>query len=150
MLFTGEKTVCIFMPTTVHGYNTCYQPPHWHHSLVCRSWAHYVFTPDCCFGLVKRLYPEDGSKDIAEVSAQNIYIPTVYIAGTFQGTKYLWFLWLKLWPRMKQPWLALPAVQSATTKNIIYEISKYCWTTNILSPRDYRIYGIYVDFKPFW
>ena len=28
MLFTGEKTVCIFMPTTVHGYNTCYQPPH--------------------------------------------------------------------------------------------------------------------------
>ncbi len=43
------------------------------------------------------------------------------IACNFRGAKYSWFSWLEVWPRifyprMKRPYLPLPAVQAATTK----------------------------------
>ncbi len=46
---------------------------------------------------------------------------TYRIAGNFRGTKYSWFSWLNVWPRifylrMKQPCLPLPTNQAATTK----------------------------------
>ncbi len=54
------------------------------------------------------------------------------IEGNFRGAKYSWFSWLKVWPRMKRPYLQC---KQQPRKNNIHKMTKYCSTTNILSPR---------------
>ncbi len=67
------------------------------------------------------------------------------IAGNFRGAKYSWLEVRPriFYPRMKRPCLPLYTYNpSSNHENIIHEMSQYCWTTNILSPENYPLYGI--------
>ncbi len=42
---------------------------------------------------------------------------------------------MNIYPRMKRPCLPLPAVQAATTKNIIHKVTKYCQPRMFCPPK---------------
>ncbi len=68
------------------------------------------------------------------------------IAGNFRGAKYSWFRgWRSDHKYFTHEWSDLAYLylqcKQQPRKYIIHKLSQYCWTTNILFPENYPLYG---------
>ncbi len=81
--------------------------------------------------------------DVADSAEQSSYTVRMHVAGFVgQNIRGLCTGLQIFYPRMKRPYLPLPAVQAAQPEYINHELTKYCSTTNILTPENYPLYGM--------